>query len=515
MATSNCIDVTDQITMNKLGLAAGVNSNDKGEYTLNQIDVFAQQLIENMESDKEDNPIGILYNQYGDDLYKASDYINSLQSTLTNSDYPSLDRRWASGNITLIEFADFTRVYNYTPTGVLNSDLTKLARSLDSYYADTFDQSGLGGFCALMPQIFGQIDAFFNLVGQIDAAISDTLETIRKIRSYKFFAKEAEKKLVKQLIEELKKKVEDVIDDIIQEVQDALENFSITDIIGDIETFYNKNIAKPVMTAKEQACAFFTKENKKTFKEKILALIDYAVSLFESPNLEAIQMMIARFCALVSNMEALVRDIKKPLDDYTLRFTTITNRLKTISNINTSTAIRAGAIRYSPAVRKDKINRLEARWTDPGGGNFTPSGNAPTNVPEPTAAEYGDLPPCGQVFSGANDKIKLEGDWMDEKEGVGIYGYTRIDLDVKVYLMRVHKELGGTFTINYGWTSKAYNKKMKGNENNAHLSGLVVDIKKDMPDVEAFIASALKNGFKFAKEYDKSIHLDIREIPGQ
>jgi len=148
MATSNCIDVTDQITMNKLGLAAGVNSNDKGEYTLNQIDVFAQQLIENMESDKEDNPIGILYNQYGDDLYKASDYINSLQSTLTNSDYPSLDRRWSSGNITLIEFADFTRVYNYTPTGVLNSDLTKLARSLDSYYADTFDQSGLGGFCA-------------------------------------------------------------------------------------------------------------------------------------------------------------------------------------------------------------------------------------------------------------------------------------------------------------------------------------------------------------------------------
>ena len=63
MATSNCIDVTDQVTMNKLGLAAGVNSNDKGEYTLNQIDVFAQQLIENMESDKIDNPIGILYNQ--------------------------------------------------------------------------------------------------------------------------------------------------------------------------------------------------------------------------------------------------------------------------------------------------------------------------------------------------------------------------------------------------------------------------------------------------------------------
>ncbi len=515
MATSNCIDVTDQVTMNKLGLGPGVNLNDKGEYTLNQIDVFAAQFIENMDSDKEDNPVGILYNQYGDDLYKASDYINALQSTLTDGDYPSLDRRWSTGNITIVEFADFINSYNYTPAGVLNSDLTKLARTLDSYYADTFDESALGGFCALMPQIFGQIDAFFTLVGQIEGAIADTLAFINKIRSYEFFSKEAEKQLVKQLIEELKKKVGDVIDDIIQEVQDAIENFSITDIIGDIETFYNKNIAKPVMTAASQSCAFFTDENKKTFKEKIIALIDYFVSLFESPNLEAIQMMISRFCALVSNVEALVRDIKKPLDDYTLRFTTITNRLKTISNINTSTAIRAGAIRYSPAVRKDKINRLEARWTDPGGSNFTPSGNAPQNVPEPTAAEYADLPPCGQVFKGANDKIKLEGDWMDEKEGVGIYGYTRIDLDVKVYLMRVQEEIGGTFTINYGWTSKAYNKKLKGNENNAHLSGLVIDVKKDMADVDAFIDSALKNGFKFAKEYDKSIHLDIREIPGQ
>lgn len=515
MATSNCIDVTDQVTMNKLGLEPGVNSNDKGEYTLNQIDVFAAQLIENMESDKEDNPVGILYNQFGDDLYKANDYVNALQSSVTSGDYPSLDRRWSSGKITIVEFADFTQAYNYTPAGVLNGDLTKLARTLDSYYAETFDESALGGFCALMPQIFGQIDAFFTLVGEIQGAISDTLAFISKIRSYKFFTKEAEKKLVEQLIKELKKKVGDVIDKIVQEVQDAIENFNIENIIGDIETFYNKNIAKPVMMAKEQACAFFTEENKKSFKEKILALIDYAVSLFESPNLEAIQMMIARFCALVSNMEALVRDIKKPLDDYTLRFTTITNRLKTISNINTSTAIRAGAIRYSPSVRKDKINRLEARWTDPGGSKFTPSGNAPQNVPEPTAAEYGNLPPCGQVFKNTNDKIKLEGDWMDEKEGVGIYGYTRIDLDVKVYLMRVQEELGGTFTINYGWTSKAYNKKLKGNENNAHLSGLVIDVKKDMADVDAFIESALKNGFKFAKEYDKSIHLDIREIPGQ
>jgi hypothetical protein len=256
-----------------------------------------------------------------------------------------------------------------------------------------------------------------------------------------------------------------------------------------------KGVAKPIMTAREEMCAFFTPENKKTFKEKMKGLIDYAVSLFESPNLEAIQFFIARFCALVTNIEGLIRDIKKPLDDYSLRFQTIANRLSTISNINTSTAIRAGAIRYSPEVRKDTINRLEARATDPGGKDFTPTGEEPEEVPEPTASEYKNLPKCGAVWKGSDPTFAVEGDWTDEKEGVGIYGYTRIDLDVKVYLHRVQKEIGG--------------------EQNSHLSGLVIDVKKDMADPALFMETALKNGFKFAREYDDFIHLDIRETPGQ
>ena len=216
-----------------------------------------------------------------------------------------------------------------------------------------------------------------------------------------------------------------------------------------------------------------------------------------------------------TNIEGLIRDIKKPLDDYSLRFQTIANRLSTISNINTSTAIRAGAIRYSPEVRKDTINRLEARATDPGGKDFTPTGEEPEEVPEPTASEYSNLPKCGAVWKGSDPTFAVDGDWTDEEEGVGIYGYTRIDLDVKVYLHRVQKEIGGTFTITEGWISKAYNEKQEGDEQNSHLSGLVIDVKKDMADPALFMETALKNDFKFAREYDDFIHLDIRETPGQ
>lgn len=512
MANSNCIDKNDQTTLNKLALNNGAMTDDAGRFTLNQIDVFAQELIENIQNEEETNPVSIMFKRYGQELYDAADYVNTLRNTIDADEYPDLDRRWSSGNISNVEFADFINSYNYTPNDVINGNQFQLTRNLDSYYKDTFSESVLGGFCKLMPEIFQKIDMFFELIGEVEAVIKDAFEFFNKIRSYEGFKKLGEEQIIKKLIKELKKKLLEVVNKVFTEVENMIGGFNIEGIIGDAQTFYRKGVSKNIMTAKEEMCAFFTDANKKTIKDKVKGLIDYAVSLFESPNLEAIQYFIARFCALVANVEALIRDVKKPLDDYTLRFQTITNRLNAISNINTSSAIRAGAIRYSPSARKDAINRLEARAIDPGMKDYSPTGSI-DEVPEPTAKEYGGLPKCGAVFKGTDSTFKVEGDSFDEKEGVGIYGYIRIDLDTKVYLHRVQKDIGGTLTITDGWISKAYNEKIEGDENNAHLSGLVVDIKKDMADPQAFIDSALKNGFKYAREFDDYIHLDIREIP--
>jgi hypothetical protein len=41
---------------------------------------------------------------------------------------------------------------------------------------------------------------------------------------------------------------------------------------------------------------------------------------------------------------------------------------------------------------------------------------------------------------------------------------------------------------------------------------MVVDIKKDMANVPKFLEDAFKVGFKYIKEYDDFIHLDLREI---
>jgi hypothetical protein len=41
---------------------------------------------------------------------------------------------------------------------------------------------------------------------------------------------------------------------------------------------------------------------------------------------------------------------------------------------------------------------------------------------------------------------------------------------------------------------------------------MVVDVKKDMTDVPKFIEDAFKSGFKYVKEYDDFIHLDLRDV---
>ena len=262
-------------------------------------------------------------------------------------------------------------------------------------------------------------------------------------------------------------------------------------------------------------CAFFTDANKKSLKDKVVNLIKYAVSLFESPGLEEIQFLMARICAFSANIEALMNDIKKPLDDYSNRYSTIVSRLTNISRINTSTAVRAGAIRYSPSTRREVINRLQGRWTEEGGNQITNTGGPINNVKPITADDYKNLPKCGKVFNGSSGVFGVDNsaEVFDEEEGVGIYGYTRIDLDVKVYLMRLQEQVGTKLIITNGWISKAYNKKIKGDVMNSHLSGLVVDIRKsDLSDPEDFMQRALRTGFKFVKEYDKFIHLDIRAI---
>ena len=514
---SKCIDRRDLTTQNRLALPTGPTVDSNGVYTFEQISVFQQEIADSLAKDAEKNPIQLAVNRYGDSFYEAANFVNtSLKRGIDDlGNYPDLGRRWDRGNISNLEFADFINRYNYSPNAVINiGDYQTLARQLDNYYKDTYSTSILGGLCKTLPQIFGAVDAFFDVIDTIADIISDIVSFVNKVRSYDSIQQFVEEEIVKELINQIQTKIIDVIKEVFREIREAIDNFNIEDVISEVTNF-NKQTVKAIMTEKEQMCVVLSKDNEQRVLDRVKNFINYAISLLESPGLEQVQYVIARICALATNIEALIRDIKSPLDDYSLQYQRVIRRVQNIGKINTSTAIRNGAIRYSPEARKERINSLTSLWEGENGQvRITPSGKEPNPIKPITVKEYKNMPKCGDVIAGNDKRVGVSGAWVDPKE-LGPQGYSRIDLDVKVYLMRVQAQLAGgsvKFNIVNGWRSKVYNDKIGGDESSSHLSGLVIDIENNGFDVEEFTDLALKSGFKHVVIYDDHIHLDIREM---
>ena len=516
---NDCI-TPDQITA--ASLPRGPDVDDDGQFTIRQIDIFAAEFAANIISDKDKNPVTKLVNLYGDAFYDSNKYLNNafqyrIDVQLNLGDYPYLKDRWDKGSISGVEFGDFLNTSNYTPAGFeakARSNFRGLCFELDGYYAGSYHESILGGFCRLMPQIFGAVDSFFSLIGSIEGAIQDALEFLGKIRDLEdFFKNLVIAEIVKELINKIKEKITETIEKIFKKIEDAINNFDPEAIIGNVSTFINEKIVKNIMIKKERMCLFFQDDSVKNVKERVEGLIDYAVGLFENPNIEEIQFMIMRFCALAANIEALITDIKSPLDRFGNKYRTIATRLKRISNLNTSSAIRSGGIRYSDETKKTTINTIEEEWGDAAGSVYTNTGKKPASVKRITIKEYSTLPPCKKVKDGTDERVKISGDWVDDKD-LGLEGWVNIDLDAKVYLMRIQEELDEQLEVTAAWRSQQYNKKIDGDPASSHMSGKVLDIKKPSNfDEETFTELALKSGFKGLYVYSDGIHLDARKRP--
>ena len=541
---SSCVDRRSQTYLNNQNLNIGPTVKLDGTYTSAQIDVFAKELADNIVAETNNNPIQKMVNKFGDDFGKSIDFINGPFRNNDTKNYPSLNNRFQRGNISNLEMADFMESFNYSPNGVQNQVPDKLLGDLEKYYAGDIFESILGGFCNSMNNLFNQIDAFYDLIGEVDGLINDITAAYNKIKIFVQTGRYEgrtpleiiEQEIVEKLMEEIQKKIIDSVIKIYQKIRAAIENFDIMEQIGDLVVGIDKSHTKFIMTQKERMCNELTEEQEKKVKDKLKGFMDYAFSLFENMDLATMQFLVARFCALASNVEALVNEIKNPLDDYGNRYQRVIKRLQAIGNQNTSTAIRNGAIRFSKERRQDDINSLNSLWNEGNANNVpqTVSDYERIDVKLITAQDYKDLPQCMAVMKGS-EIFKIEGDVFDEEKGIGIPAYTHIDLDVKVYLKRLQSIYGNTMVITNGWISQDYNQTVLKKENdNPHLSGLVIDIKRDpafesafnsVPEIEKgigagftedwielFVKNAKKSGFLGVVIYDKHIHLDTREI---
>ena len=490
-------------------------SNPNGEYTKAQVAAFEKAFTENIVDDIQNTPLAFATRTYPD-FYEAVQDINSdfLQRPYVLKqlpDYPVLSKRLEKGAITPLEFAAFIKESNYTPSTAIassNAQGSRFLRELEYYYNGDFADSVMGGFCGLFSSIFGAIDAFFDMIGAIDSFIQDVFGFLNKIKNLENPIKAAFEKIkVKALIEAIKEKISEMVEKAIQKVCQSIANFDVGAITGPIKTPAQAQMCMKVEEEKSTLQEICGEENAKRIKEKVKALIDYAIGLFTNPSVEEIMALIARICAMATGIEGLFKQLKDPLNDFANRYDEVFNTLSNASNRVTGEAIRAGAIRATEENRQNLINNARELWEKAG------------NIKLPTVEELKDIPSWEKVKNNTHDKIRLEGDWITQMEPAH-EGWTRIEPVVRVLMMRLHKEANNQGLINghlilvSGFRNQKYNKLKNGAKQSQHMAGNAIDIKwrgfrSNGDKFNELVALARRLGFKGVGYYNNFLHLDI------
>lgn len=500
-------------------IANPVNGN--GEFTRGQIDLFQKQFETTISDDVAKNPLSAMVNTYGSTFYDAVNHINNVflnrQTTkdlLSNSDEDNLSVisfRTAKGPLTSVEVASFFESSNYTPATAIassNANGSRFLEELDDYYNGDFSTSVMGGFCSMFNSIFAAINSFFDLLDTIDGIITDVFALIEKIKNIEDPIKALFEKIkVKALIEAIKKKIKKMIEKTITKVCRSISNFDIEAITGPIETPAQKTVAQKAeikKTALSQVCG---PEEAERILNKIEDLIDYGVGLFANPSIEEIMFLISRICGLATGVEGLFKGLKDPLKDFSNRYDEVFNTISNASNRVTGEAIRAGAKRMSESARQSQINNSREQWMQAG------------NVSPISVNEYKKLPDWETLKSGSDSRLKVSGGWVSNMEPAH-EGWTMMNIDVRVLIMRLQKRalkagiISGPLTLNSGFRSVQYNKKVGGVKSSQHMNGNAADlswpgINPDSDDYEEFIKLAKDEGFRGIGRYNSFIHVDV------
>lgn len=439
------------------------------------------------------NPVATAVREFGEDnFYKAVADINTyfaredLREFVTEDDTPLLNQRIETDYVfTPVEIAEYMREFGYTPTSLTNQTnivSNKVPKELEAFYTKNFTSSSMGGFCGLLPNIFGAIGVFFSALGKV-------ADLVNKLKNFSLnFSLTA-------LIDQLKNKILNVIDKTVEKVKNVIENFSMENVLNDVNKFMNDVIGKEFARVKETVEKFFDGTAVQEFKDKVKAVIDYAVGIFKDPKIEEIQYLLFRFCGFIAQVEAGLNALKDPLSDFVNTYKQSQSTLAANSSYNTGRAVDAGAIRYDENKRKEGINNSIKRAKD-----------NKSEWQEPQSS--GDYEGITKWNDGAgDDKISFE---FSNK-----FEWQEIDIGVRAKLMRVQKEFGTQLQV------------IKGNSNalddltetifedeyeDIHDSGKAVDVKWSGYNIttrEKFIEIAIRNGFSGIGRYSNFVHIDV------
>jgi len=499
-------------------------TNGNGEYTLSQITVFEKDFRKNISNTEFGNPLTRAVNKYPD-FYENLNKINLiLESDYIKEKIPKYEiltiKQTKLGKVSLspIEFAEYIKDNNLTPITanfIANQNPPKFLQSIDDYLRDGFANSVMGGFCGLMPNVFGAIGAFFGIIGAVDSVIADALSALTKIRNALNPLLAAFDLIkVQALINKIKEKITKTIMGVINKIQSAVENFSVANVISQVESLVANTVGATLFKLQESIMRFFSEENIQSIQRKITGMIDYAVGLFDNPSVEEIMFLISRICGFAAGMETLISGLKDPLDTTANQFLNGITMMKSNSGIITGDVVAAGGIRMDDAYRAEMIRQAKQKLIEAG-----------NDEPIPDEA-YDGVPSWDQIKDDKHPKIQLypHVDPLTRGSWEGLTPETRAAL----IMLWDKAGLKKPFVCRSFFRSQAHQDRLykamlakEGKDNGTvakvsqHTSGLAVDLSWSLFDpyskeTDDFIKVARNLGWNGIIRYNKFLHIDRR-----
>lgn len=430
---------------------------------------------------------------------------NANQFLNISVEYPLVKERIDKGvAITPIEFYEFMTDSGYNPVTIggqqTNAPKTVL-KLYNSHINGKFSSSTMGAFCALAPAIFGAVAGFFTAVTSLANKITDIINSIQDFS-------------LSSLIDSLKSKIMDVIEKTIERVKSVIENFSISGLVNQAQEFFQTQVLYRFKELKDQAMAFFEKNNIENFKKRVEGLISYAASIFKEPKIEEIQFLIYRFCSFITQVEDIINAVKRPLDNFSNRYVSAGNVLTARSSLNTASVVAAGGKRFNNDEIYGVVNNGIATETQYG------------NSAPPTAQEVEGTTPWND--GKGDSRVTFTGGPLRD----GPESWARVVPEVKVKLMRLQQIFGRQLIITSAYRSTELQARLYAEDlaknggspsgsvakpgSSLHEKGTALDVQWSGFNAQSkseFIAAARQVGFGgIGKRYNSFVHIDIGPV---
>lgn len=427
--------------------------------------------------------------------------------------YPQLNARLnVSPYITQVETYNFMKDYMYTDNNMSSylilDNFGSTFRNLDRFYGFglMINDTALGKFCALAPDIFATYNFAVDVFSDIKDLSSKISNTINKGLSSTAITK---------LYDNMKERLLSSVDQSVQRIKDQIKSFKST-FVDSTGAWSMDSVMQKIQREKEKLEALTTDDVVGYVKEKLSGIIDYSTNIYENLNIEEMEFLMYRFCEMATQIETVWKHKSDNLVDIFSRTERTAEILNGASNLNTARARAAGAIRFTAAEVSDMRTHQETiprsydptsyltsynpgiKYSSPDVGTSTPLGS-PRKI---TAEELDALPTYEEIKSGKSI-------WFGFTSGAykaGAAGWNNTQALEKVLLLRLAKKLDRKLFINSAWRSPASNSAAGGSAKSLHLSGRAFDI-DGIPSPD-FVRAAKSVGWTGFGYYRNRMHID-------